>query len=235
MSEELPAVSPPYVSYGSFASFVTGLKGAMPSRIDRSVFGGMSGGLAYGLLSALKFLRLVHPDSRPTAELRRLANADGEEKANLLREVLASAYPGLFNGDIDLSTATSGQVDEHLRKTYSIAGSTIDKAATFVLSAAVAAGVQLSPQLKGRKPIASGSAGRKLKLKPSSPQPQASQPPQDGPSPSANPPPARNSVDVLVSILDMSLMDDAEQEAVWTLIRFLKRQEAKEKGREAAG
>lgn len=227
--------SPPYVGFGSFQSFISGLKGSpLPDRIDRSVFGTMSGGLAYGLLSALKFLSLIDGNGVPTQLLIRLTEAEGEEEKTALRKVLETAYTGLFDGTVKLDRATSAQLDDHLRKTFGISGSTVDKAASFVLAAATAADVTISNQLKARKPIASGGAGqKKLRLKKSGSAkepatPDAGQRDREVQSPATS----KDPVQMLVEIIDMSAMDDEEQQAVWTLIRFLKRQEAKKKAME---
>lgn len=227
--------SPPYVGFGSFQSFISGLRGSpLPDRIDRSVFGTMSGGLAYGLLSALKFLNLIDGNGVPTPPLIRLAEADGEDQKAALRVVLESAYPGLFDGTVKLDRATSAQLNDHLRKEFGIAGSTVDKAASFVLAAATAADITISNQLKARKPIGSGGASqKKLRLKKNGPIKETITPDTEQIDREVQRPPAsRDPVQMLVEIIDMSAMDDEEQQAVWTLIRFLKRQEAKKKAME---
>lgn len=228
--------SPPYVGFGSFQSFITGLKGApLPDRIDRSVFGSMSGGLAYGLLSALKFLNLIDANGAPTPLLSELAEGEGDAQKVALRTVLEGAYPGLFDGTVKLDRATSAQLDDHLRKAFGITGSTVDKAASFVLAAVTAADITISNQLKARKPIASGGASqKKLRLKRNGSTKEPSAPPEadQRDTDKLTPPGSKDPVQMLVEIIDMSAMDDEEQQAVWTLIRFLKRQEAKKRAME---
>lgn len=223
--------SPPYVGYGSFQSFIVGLKGSpLPDRIDRSVFGNMSGGLAYGLLSALKFLNLINVNGAPTTLLIKLAEAEGEEAKEALRQTLKGAYPGLFDGTVKLDRATSSQLDDHLRKAFGITGSTVDKAASFVLAAAAAADVAISNQLKARKPIGSANGGqRKLRLKKTAVAKDDQRDAEETHVKEQAQVAYQDPVQVLVNIIDMSAMDDEEQQAVWTLIRFLKRQEANKK------
>lgn len=223
--------SPPYVGYGSFQSFLLGLKGSpLPDRIDRSVFGNMSGGLAYGLLSAFKFLNLIDGNGVPTALLVKLAEADGESEKEVLRQVLKGAYPGLFDGTVKLDRATSHQLDDHLRKAFGISGSTVDKAASFVLAAATSADIPISNQLKARKPIGSANGGtRKLRLKKTTASQTTEDHTEEKPKKEEAASTNQDPVQVLVGIIDMSVMDDEEQQAVWTLIRFLKRQEANKK------
>lgn len=225
-------LSPPYIGYGSFQSFISGLKeNPLPDRIDRSVFGNMSGGLAYGLLSALKFLGLISANGTPDPLLHRMVEAaDDQATQAALRATLERSYPGLFNGMVKLDRATSAQLDEYLRTSFGIQGGTIDKAASFVIAAATAAGLGLSAQLKSRKPIGSGNGNRRTKQKKSAPKDTAT------PSETAErqvfehaKAETPNPVQVLVDIIDMSLMTDEEQEAVWTLIRFLKKQESQKK------
>lgn len=228
--------SPPYVGFGSFQTFISGLRGApLPDRIDRSVFGSMSGGLAYGLLSALKFLNLIDANGVPTPLLAQMAEAEGDGQKAALRVMLEGAYPGLFDGTVKLDRATSAQLDDHLRKTFAIAGSTVDKAASFVLAAAAAADITISNQLKARKPIASGGATqKKLRLKRNGAIKETAPIPENDQRDRERPPPptSKDPVQMLVEIIDMSAMDDEEQQAVWTLIRFLKRQEAKKRAME---
>lgn len=225
-------LSPPYIGYGSFQGFINTLKEhPLPDRIDRSVFGSMSGGLAYGLLSALKFLGLISANGTPDPLLHRMVEAQTEEEMQAtLRATLEQSYPGLFNGAVKLDRATSAQLDEYLRTAFGIQGSTIDKAASFVIAAATAAGIGLSAQLKSRKPIGSGNGNRRSKQKKTALKDAA--PPADNHERLVPEDPkikSRNPVQVLVDIIDMSLMTDDEQEAVWTLIRFLKKQEAQKK------
>ena len=221
MSEETSKLSPPYVGFNSLLKFVRSQKGRMPDRIDRSVFGGMSGGLAYGILSALKFLQLINGDGVPSPQLVKLSEASEDEAKPILSSMLQSSYKGIFNGDVKLARATSGQFDDYLRSTFGVTGSTVDKCAVFFLAAAAEAGIEVSAQLKSRKPAQIGT--RKLKLR---------RPPEPLVDSGvvrvaeAEPPKLRSPVEVLVSILDMSAMTEDEQQAVWTLIRFLKKQEA---------
>ena len=223
MAEETNSVSPPYATYKQFINFLNGLRETtVPQRIDRSVFGPMSGGTAYSLLSALKFLKLIDDSGAPQSFFRKLVDADDFERKALIAEMLETAYPSFFGGELDLSQASSGQFDDHIREQYKSKGSTIDKQALFFLNAAEDAGITLSAHLKARRPTAASPASRKRQ----SARKEAAA--GNTPTPAVTPrTEARRSLShVLTDLLDVNDMTDVEMEAVWTLLRYQKRKEA---------
>jgi len=219
MADDTVSVSPPYSTYKQFLNVISGLRDTkVPSRIDRSLFGNMSGGTAYSLLSTLKFLKLIDNDGAPQPLLRQLVTVDESERKPLIHQMLQAAYPTLLDGPLNLAEASGGQFDEHLRQEFNVKGSTVDKVAAFFLAAAEDAGLALSAHLKKRKPAGSGSVSRRR----SNGRKEGT---SDAPA-QHNAPRQRSLSHVLTDLLDVTDMSDVEMEAVWTLLRYQKRKEA---------
>ena len=152
--------TPPYVAYRTFKNFLLSLSDAIPSRIDKSVLIGHSGGTQAQLIHALRYLGLIDPQGAPTEKLPPLVKAEGAVYATALREVLNSAYP--FISEDQLKTATQKQLEEAFALKAS--GDTVRKCLTFYLPAARDAGIALSPFIRevGKRGPVSGKP-RKLR------------------------------------------------------------------------
>ena len=138
-------IAPPYVAFKTLKNFVRGLKAAIPSRIDKSVMPSMSGGAQSQILTALKYLKLTDAAGAPQNLLVRLVQSDGAEHQACWREAL-EAYPFIADMHLDLSTATSHQLEEAFEKLAS--GDTVRKCIVFFIPAAKEAGIKLSPFFK---------------------------------------------------------------------------------------
>jgi len=220
MAENSKSATPPYATYSAFINFLNKLRETtIPSRIDPSVFGNASGSISYSIISALKSLKLIDADGVPSATFTALVNASDEDRKPILEKIIRAGYPTLFGGGIDIEKATAGQFDEHVRQNFDASGSTVDKVAAFFISAAQAAGIELSPHIKARKATAaSASAGKSKKQR------KATADSDDDETPPYIPPtPAE------VKALEYQLIDlmktpgigNEEQAAIWTLVRFL--------------
>lgn len=223
MADEAITVSPPYSTYRQFVNLLNTLRDTkVPSRIDRSLFGSMSGGTAYSLMSTLKFLKLTDNEGVPQGLLRELVVASDEERKPLIHRMLNAAYPTLMDGPLNLAEASGGQFDEHLRDEFGIKGSTVDKVAAFFLAAAEDAGIQLSPHLRKRRPASSSSTPRRrIPKKPEEPEKANPKIPPDG-----NQAQPRQLSHVLTDLLNVTDMTDEEMQAVWVLLRYQKKKEA---------
>jgi len=136
---------PPYISYRTFRNFVDGLQEGIPARIDRSYWGDrLSGSTGIQLMSALRFLALVDANGTPTSQLRQLASARGDKRAELLRQITYEAYGFLFQGSFDPQTATYAQLDEVFHHTFQLTSSVSRKCIKFFVSVANDAGIPLS-------------------------------------------------------------------------------------------
>lgn len=157
--------SPPYTAYSTLQGFLSSLRenGGVPSRIDKSLLSKKSGSAQAAILSALKSLKLIDEEGVPTQALNNLIDAsDQETYLRELRKVLESTYPFLTDGSIDLTKATTAQLEQKFRD-FQIRGSTVVKAMAFFITVAKEVGIQLSPYIKVPKmaPTASTKQAKK--------------------------------------------------------------------------
>ena len=215
--------TPPYTSYRTFKTFIEDLHDhGVPSRIDRSVLTRFSGIVGTQLMHALRFLGLVEDDGRPTDRLKGLVKAHATSQwPETLLETLGDEYAPMFA--IDLATATPSHFNEAFRRAFPAADAVVQKCVTFFLYAANDAGVTISGRvLKGRKPR-SLTPHRKLA------KPAFAYPPIKAFEAAPSPPQApllpqegRNPSEMLLTHLDLNEMDEEQQAAVWTLLKYFK-------------
>lgn len=167
MSDDAQKVfSPPYTAYSTLQGFLISLRenGGVPSRIDKSLLSKKSGSAQAAILSALKSLKLIDEEGVPTQALHRLIDASDQDiYTRELRKVLESTYPFLTDRSIDLTKATTAQLEQKFRD-FQIRGSTVVKAMAFFITVAKEVGIQLSPYIKVPK-MAPSSATKQVKKK----------------------------------------------------------------------
>ena len=217
--------TPPYTSYRTFKTFIEDLREqGVPSRIDRSVLTRFSGVVGTQLMHALRFLGLIEDDGRPTQRLNELVKAHGAEPwPKKLLELLRQEYAPIFA--IGLETATPSHFNEAFRKAFPAADAVVQKCVTFFLYAANDAGVTISGRvLKGRKPRS--LTPRKKPSRPLfAPQPMnapEAAPPQPHPGPPLPSIEGKKPSEILLAHLDLNEMDEEQQAAVWTLMKYFK-------------
>jgi hypothetical protein len=155
-----PSPLPSYVSYRTWQRLLSDLRdleGALPNRIDRSLYDslGFSGTQIATLRVALRFFGLVNVNDAPTEKLRALLRGDKE----VLKRIFQEAYEQLF-GELDVRTATPGQLQDYFEKAGA-KGDIARKCMSFFTAIASECGTELSPSLLrrpksgiGRKTIA---------------------------------------------------------------------------------
>jgi len=212
--------TPPYTSYRTFKTVIEDLHvHGVPSRIDRSVLTRFSGVVGTQLIHALRFLGLIEDHGHPTQLLKELVNAHGAERwPERLMELLRREYAPMFR--IDLETATPSHFNETFRKAFPAADAVVQKCVTFFLYAANDAGAKISARvLKGRKPRSltphkkhapAKAQTTEIAVGTSEHQPVASR--IEGMKPS----------EVLLMYLAPNEMDDEQQAAVWTMLKYFK-------------
>ena len=217
--------TPPYTSYRTFKTFIEDLhEHGVPSRIDRSVLTRFSGVVGSQLMHALRFLGLIEDDGRPTQRLGELIKVHGDGRwPEKLLELLRQEYAPMFA--IDLATATPSHFNEAFRRAFPAADAVVQKCVTFFLYAANDAGVTVSGRvLKGRKP-------RPLTPRRKPARPVFAHPPRKDPEAGPSPPlpqptppvsDSRKPSEILLAHLDPNEMDDEQQAAVWTLLKYFK-------------
>jgi hypothetical protein len=215
--------TPPYTSYRTFRTFIEDLQEhGVPSRIDRSVLTRFSGVVGTQLMHALRFLSLIEDDGRPTQRLKELVSAHATAHwPEKLLERLRQEYAPMFA--IDLETATPSHFNEAFRRAFPAAEAVVQKCVTFFLYAASDAGVQISGRvLKGRKPRS--LTPRRKPARPASAYPPMKESEAGPPQPQSTVPlgDTRKPSEILLAQLDPNAMDDEQQAAVWTLLRYFK-------------
>ena len=148
-NEESKKNIPPYISYKTLIGFIDKMKVAMPSRIDRSLMGTMSGTMQAQLTNSLRFLNLITPNDLPTEKLTRLVNSEDNERQKVLREILKASYLFLFD-NFDLQHATTHQLQERFIDAGA-SGDTVRKCMAFFMTAAKDSGIILSPHISRRR------------------------------------------------------------------------------------
>jgi hypothetical protein len=217
--------TPPYTSYRTFKTFIEDLhEQGVPSRIDRSVLTRFSGVVGSQLMHALRFLGLIEDDGRPTERLKELIKAHGGGHwPGKLLELLRQEYAPMFA--IDVATATPSHFNEAFRRAFPAADAVVQKCVTFFLYAANDAGVKVSGRvLKGRKPRS--LTARRKPARPAFAHPPIKEleagPPRPPPQPVPPLSDSRKPSEILLAHLDPSEMDDEQQAAVWTLLKYFK-------------
>lgn len=160
MNEASKKPVPAYTTYTAFSNLIKDLReNGMPSHITRSVVKGSNSGKAT-MMASLKYLDLIDKASTPTPMLAQLVDNEDNYNNNL-KKLLETKYSFLFNGDTNITTATTEKVAEKFKAAGCI-GSTVSKSISFFLVAAKAAGIEVSPRVKA-PPVAKSPAKRKLK------------------------------------------------------------------------
>lgn len=211
--------TPPYVAFRTFTTLIEDLKEhGLPTQIDRSVLRRFSGGVGSQLVSAMKALRLIDDDNRPTDALVPLVEAAGTDAyKDAVRVMLVEGYPYLRN--LDLQIATPAQFAEAFKATGA-KEDVLRKSRTFYLHAAAFAGVTIGSRLLA------GSAPRKAPAGNGAPRKKPAKKDTGGQTPPPPPPPPVSQAAIaleyqIVDILKMEGIGEAETDAVFTLVRFL--------------
>lgn len=155
MSDTDKKLTPPYVPYKTFNTFLSHLKAiGMPSHIDKAAMASMSGGMQSWLRSALRYMKLIDAEGRPTESMRTLVSTDAntpERKvviANLFRETYA-----FLDGKVDLANTTPGRLRAaFIEQGGSGSAETIDKAVAFLVAMAKDGDITLHKLLTTRMP-----------------------------------------------------------------------------------
>lgn len=221
--------SAPYTAYQSLKTLAGSLKEhGLPPRIDRSLMTNFSGAVQSQLMTALRFLSLITADDLPTRFLQKLVEAHGTDGwASELQLVLRHAYADMFK--LNLAAASPAQFAETFKQAYPAEGDTVRKGITFFLNAATDAGIAISPYImrnkKPRGPTVKKRAAPKAKAKSGKPSRELIE--DDDDQDDAVVTITRSPYEALMhDIYDPTSMTDIEEQAVFTLARYLKKKAA---------
>jgi hypothetical protein len=212
---------PPYLPASTFMTVIDSWRAVRPSRVERSVLNKVAGSLRTWLIAALKYFQLIDEEGVPTPKLDALATASEQDRPRLIAEMLREGYPFLFTKGVDLSNITYNDLRRKFEETGA-QGETAVKAISFFTGLAKMANISISPYVATRQ--RRGGNGRKATTKKTAPN---TPPPPTPPTPPPFTPPGQSSpttpMQVLIEMLNVQDMDEGEQAAVWTLIRYLKK------------
>lgn len=219
---------PPYTSFRTLLTFLKDQReNGVPSQIDRSVLTSFSGSVGSQILSALKFLKLIRADGTVLPALNELVEAyETDVWAHTLRVIIEEAYAPILAEDLE--RMTPAQFRELFKSHYSAKDAVLQKCEVFFLHAASAAGIQVNPRVvKHRSTRSTGSTKRQSeKQKPDTDDRKGDAAKRKASTPKEEAETSQSVYEILIGILDMDEMEPDEQDAVWTLIRYVKRREA---------
>jgi hypothetical protein len=207
---------PPYLPFKTFINALESWRVVLPNRIDRGVLGSYAGTMQTWVMATLRFFELIDEQGVPTDLLRRLVNADDDDRSKVLNALARHHYDFLFVTGFDLARATPGELREKFEATGA-SGETAGKAISFFSALARTAHIPMSPFVKSRQ-RRSGN-GRRPRLER---QVTASGAVITNTPALAPPQTSKTAFEVLYELLDLQ-MEPAEQEAIWTLLRYLKK------------
>jgi len=160
---ETSRLTPPYVSYRTFANYLDKLKeNGIPHKLDPSVMRTLSGASQSQLRGAFRYLGLIDSNDATTNSLHVLVNADETELKELWAQLVKISYTFLFgsDADFDLSRATPKQFADKFRE-QGLNGDTIRKAQAFFLNLADLAGIQVAKHIRDGRTAISVDKSRK--------------------------------------------------------------------------
>lgn len=224
---------PPYVAYSTLLTLFKELKdNGLPPQLDKSVLKRFAFGIQGQLKMALRSLGMLDGD-KPTPLLKKAVDSyETAEFGPLLLSVLKEVYPYVFA--LDLATATPTMLADAFKGPGGVKGEdSLRKCRSFFMNAAKEAGVEFGPRLAtatATTPRSSAAPRRKPRVKP----------PVD---PIVNPPGGdKTKSDTitdkaleykLIDLMREEGVDEAERNAIWTLVQYLtakaKKQAADEK------
>lgn len=226
---ETPTTKPPSsIAYKTVTNFLESFQDSeVPTHIDRSVLpSSMSGGNQAYLVSALKFLGLISNTGVTDEKFHRLVKGNKDERAAVWQEILQKSYSFLFT-DLDIERTTTTIVSARFKE-QGISGDSIRKAITFFLFAAKDAGLKVSPHIKPQQTRSKSTKTRKTDSKPENEVKETNGGNNGGEvkgGQEIRTDTASTGKALPYQLIDI-LSDDMsaeEEDAVWTLIRYLKK------------
>jgi len=215
---------PPNVPWRTFETYIDGLRAFgpyLPTVIDRDSMQTLSGVTQTGLLNTLRTLKLIDEDGGVRPRLKQLVDATPDRRKSLYQQIIAAEYT--FLNGLNLQNATPGQIETAFTSAGA-AGDTVRTCIAFFVGMVKAADVPMSPAItKAWRRHARNGSGETISREahPSMRVETAHLPAGDNGSGGAT---AKPTYQILYELLD-SDMDKNEQEAVWTLLQYVRRKE----------
>lgn len=221
MADDPKRPAPPYIAFQTLKTLLQNMKAdGVPGRIDKTMLRNFSGAVASQLITALKFLNLTNGDGVPTTQMRDLVSAYGSEDwPVVLGSVIKAAFSPIFA--LNLETATPGQFTEKFGDVFDGEGDTMRKAVTFFVNAVREAKIPISNYIMRNKKPRAANGKKRVKAATGTVTGKAEVRGGGGivlPTiPAVEKPPS----EILLGLFDAK-MQQPEQDAVWTLIKYFK-------------
>jgi Family of unknown function (DUF5343) len=148
MDDEVPGLSPPYVSYRTLMTQIERMESeGVPSKIDKHFLSQMAGGTQNHFRQALRSLGLIDEDSRPTQSLYDLVS-ERQRRAELFVKIMTDRFPAMYQLPPDTSKSDFFAV----LSSYGVNSAEQQrKILTFYVAAADAAGMTVSTHIRPTK------------------------------------------------------------------------------------
>jgi len=140
----------PYLPFRTFLNSLDSLSQGVPPKLDRTLWRGQSGLMQGLIINAYRFFGLaieVEGDA-PSEELIKMTSHP-EQRPEVLRGLIEIVY-GVILGEHDLTKMTMKMLEDGFEKSFSVSGTTKQKAITFFLKAAKYSELPLSPYLQSQ-------------------------------------------------------------------------------------
>lgn len=220
---------PVYVSFRALEDVIIDLqRHVVPKRINERILYKYSESMRRQLYSSLKFLRLVDKSGNVLPQLHRLVAAHGTagwEKE--LSAIVREAYRPLMAAN--LRQMRRDEFKDLFQRIYPSTDGLTAKSTTFFVSACRAAGITLSEEIvegrrNRRRPVARADGqASEADTVPDPLERITHETNQESPGNLSRRATSTNSVEFLTGLLDQTTMSPAEQEAVWTLLKYVNR------------
>ena len=140
----------PYLPFRTFLNSLDSLSQGVPPKLDRTLWRGQSGLLQGLIINAYRFFGLANEQDgdTPSDELIKMTNHP-EQRPEILRALLEITYMGILQ-EHDLTKMTMKMLEDAFEKSFSVSGTTKQKAITFFLKAAKYSELPLSPYLQSQ-------------------------------------------------------------------------------------
>lgn len=171
---ETKGFSPPYnIPWATFNNTIEKIAADLPSKIDRSYLGSMSGGLKQYLIYAFRHFGLIEEDGAPSEDLLSMAK-DPSQRGPIMARLLQEHYPAAVA--LGTTNSTPDQLANAFAEMFpSVSGDSRVKTIRFFLAAMEYAKLPRSPLWKA--PKTGPARGRRNSPRNSSPPPPPPPPP----------------------------------------------------------
>ena len=178
------------------------------------------------MIPALRFLGLIDTNNHPTETLKTLvATLNTPEWSEELLVAIKDAYGALSH--VDMETASPSQFNEAFSKAYPGAENVVRKCKTFYLAAATEAKIPISPYIMRNKKPRSGPTKKRPAKVNGGKEDNKQDRHQDAHvlrDPKHHEQSARPLSEQVLTILDMKNLTEAEEAAVFTLLKYLRKE-----------